>query len=144
MTLKQSPCARDGDRNDRCAGLDGDAERAVLELTGTALLTLVTGAFREDDKAFAALHDGGRVVQGADGSADIVTLDKYAAQQFHPAVEERDLLQLFLGEDAVGRVKARQQQRNVVVAAVVAHKDAGGVLRDVFQTGDGQLDAGDL
>ena len=40
--------------------------------------------------------------------ADIVALDENAAQKLHPAVEQRNFSQLFLGEDAVGLIEAGQ------------------------------------
>ena len=76
--------------------------------------------------------------------ADIVALDENAAQQLHPAVEQRNFSQLFLGEDAVGLIKAGQQQRDVIITAVVRHKDAGAILRDVVQSLDAEPDAGDV
>ena len=76
--------------------------------------------------------------------ADIVALDENSAQQLHPAVEQRNFSQLFLGEDAVGLIEAGQQQRDVIVAAVVRHKDAGAILRDVVQSLDAEPDAGDV
>ena len=137
-------CTGNGPRNHRCAGLDGNAECTGLELTGAALFALVAGAFREDDEAPAALHDGGGVVQRAHRGADIVALDENAAQQLHPAVEQRNFSQLFLGEDAIGLIKAGQQQRDVIITAVVRHKDAGAILRDVVQSLDAEPDAGDI
>ena len=77
-------------------------------------------------------------------NADIVALDENAAQQLHPAVEQRNFSQLFLGEDAIGLIEAGQQQRDVIVAAVVRHKDAGAILRDVVQSLDAEPDAGDV
>ena len=76
--------------------------------------------------------------------ADIVALDENAAQQLHPAVEQRNFSQLFLGEDAIGLIEAGQQQRNVIITAVVRHKDAGAILRDVVQSLDAEPDAGDV
>ena len=87
------------------------------------------------------LQDGGSVL--FDGQ-DIVALDENAAQQLHPAVEQRNFSQLFLGEDAVGLIEAGQQQRDVIIAAVVRHKDAGAILRDVVQSLDAEPDAGDV
>ena len=65
IVLKQGTCTGNGHRNHRCAGLDGNAECTGLELTGTALFSLVAGALRENDEALAALHNGSGVVQGA-------------------------------------------------------------------------------
>ena len=76
--------------------------------------------------------------------ADIVALDENAAQQLHPAVEQRNFPQLFLGEDAIGLIEAGQQQRDVIITAVVRHKDAGAILRDVVQSLDAEPDAGDV
>ena len=45
--LEQAPCAGDGHRHHRRAGLDRNAEGTGLELTGAALFALVAGAFRE-------------------------------------------------------------------------------------------------
>ena len=86
----------------------------------------------------------GAPVLTAHRGADIVALDENAAQQLHPAVEQRNFSQLFLGEDAVGLIEAGQQQRDVIVAAVVRHKDAGAILRDVVQSLDAEPDAGDV
>ena len=144
MGLEQAPCAGDGHRHHRRAGLDRNAEGTGLELTGAALFALVAGAFREDDETPAALHDGGGVVQRAHRGADIVAPDENAAQQLHPAVEQRNFSQLFLGEDAIGLIEAGQQQRDVIITAVVRHKDAGAILRDVVQSLDAEPDAGDV
>ena len=144
VALKQGTGTGQGHRHHRYAGLDGNAERTGLELAGAAFFPFVAGALREDNEAFAAFHNGGGVVQGADGSPQIVALDEYAAQQLHPAVQKRDLFQLFLGKDAVGLIQTGQQKRDVVVAAVVAHKHAGGVLGDILKTLHAQGNAGHL
>ena len=130
--LEQAAGTGDGHRHHRGTGLDGDAERTGLELACAALFALIAGAFGEDDEALAALHDGRGIVQRLDGRADVVALDENAAQQLHPAVEQRDLSQLLFRQDAVGRIQRHQKQRDVVVAAVVAHEDAGAVLWDVL------------
>jgi hypothetical protein len=144
VVLKQGPCPGDGYRHHGSACLDRDAERALLELAGAALFALVAGALGEDDKAPAALHDGGGVVQGPDGGAHVVPLDEHAAQQLHPAVEQGDLPQLLLGQDAVGPVQPGQQQGDIIVAAVVAHKHTGSVFGDVVQPLHQQLDPCDV
>ena len=144
IVLKQGTCTGNGHRNHRCAGLDGNTECTGLELTGTALFPFVAGALREDDEAFAALHNGSGIVQGADGSPQVVALHEHAAQQLHPAVQKRDLFQLFLGKDAVGLIQTGQQKRDVVVAAVVAHKHAGGVLGDILKALHAQGNTGHL
>ena len=71
--------------------------------------------------------------RGLDGSADVIPLDEHTAQQLHPAVEQGDLPQLLFGQDAVGPVQPGQQQGDIIVAAVVAHKHTGSVFGDVVQ-----------
>ena len=144
IVLKQGTCTGNGHRNHRCAGLDGNAECTGLELTGTALFPFVAGALRENDETLAALHNGSGIVQGAHGCPQVVALHEHAAQQLHPAVQQRDLFQLFLGKDAVGLIQTGQQKRDVVVAAVVAHKHAGGVLGDILKALHAQENAGHL
>ena len=125
MALKQAPRAGDGHRHHGHPRLDGNAEGTGLELARAALFALVAGALGEDDKTPAALHDGGGIVQGLDGSADVIPLDEHTAQQLHPAVEQGDLFQLLLCQNAVGRVQRGQQDGDIIVAAVVAHEHAG-------------------
>ena len=144
VALKQGTGTGQGYRHHRHAGLDGNAERTGLELAGTALFPFVAGALRENDETLAALHNGSGIVQGAHGCPQVVALHEHAAQQLHPAVQQRDLFQLFLGKDAVGLIQTGQQKRDVVVAAVVAHKHAGGVLGDILKALHAQENAGHL
>ena len=78
----------------------------------------------------------------AEASFSARTEARTSSRWTNPAVEQGDLRQLLLGEDAVGLVQPGQQQGDVVVAAVVAHKDAGGVFRNILQPIHGQLHAG--
>ena len=94
--------------------------------------------------AAATLHDGGGIVQCPHRGAHIVTLHEHAAQQLHPAVQQRDLFQLFLGKDAVGLIQTGQQKRDVVVAAVVAHEHAGRIFGDILKALHAQGNAGHL
>ena len=144
IVLEQGTCTGNGHRNHRCAGLDGNAECTGLELTGTALFPFVAGALRENDEALAALHNGSGVVQGAHGCPQVVALHEHAAQQLHPAVQQRDLFQFFLGKDAVGLIQTGQQKRDVVVAAVVAHEHAGRIFGDILKALHAQGNAGHL
>ena len=144
IALKQGACTGHGHRHHRGAGLDGNAEGTGLELACAALLALVAGALGEDDEAAAALHDGGGVVQCPHRGAHVIALHEHAAQQLHPAAEQKDLFQLLLGKDAVGLFQPGQQQRNIVVAAVVCHKHAGAVFGDILQPVHGQGNAGHL
>ena len=142
--LEQPPCAGDRHRHHRGFSLHSDAESTGLELTGAALLALVAGTLGEDDEAPAALYDGSGVVEGAHRGADVIALDEDTAQQLHPAAEQGDLFQLLLGEDAVGLVEAGQQQGDVIIAAMVRHKNTGSLFRDVVQPLDAEPDAGDV
>ena len=132
----------DGHRHHRHAGLDGDAERPGLELAHAPLFALIAGALGEDGEAVPAPDHRGGVLQGLHRPADVVPLDIDAAQQVHPPAEQGDAGQLLFGQDAVGAVEADQHQRDVEIAAVVAHKHHRAPGGDVLPPFHDQLDPG--
>ena len=106
------------------------------------LFALIAGALGEDGEAVPAPDHRGGVFQGLHRPADVVPLDIDAAQQVHPPAEQGDAGQLLFGQDAVGAVKADQHQRDVEIAAVVAHKHHRAPGGDVLPPFHDQLDPG--
>ena len=99
--------------------LDGKSKAAALE--SDHAIALAAGAFRENEESrhFARLE---RLLDNR-GATALFTVDKDTTELMHPEVQNRDALQLRLGDKANSTLQSEERKRDIQVRTMVTHHE---------------------
>src|SRR5690606_7135777 len=118
-----------GQRHDHRTGVAGQVKTTLLEGQQAAIGR--TGPFRSSPQDDAALHQAPGVFQITHRLVAIAAVDRRELAGLQGSPEQRDGIELLLGQHADRARQVREAHRNVVVTGVVAQDDVATPVAEI-------------